>query len=50
MFSMMNSSFTSTSLFYTQLFGVSNHYQRPSHGVRALGGLCVYEGRGGLSC
>ena len=26
---------------------MSNHYQRPSYGVRALGGLCVYEGRGG---
>ena len=47
MFSMMTSSFTSTSLFYTQLVGVSNHYQRPSYGVRARGGLCVYEGRGG---
>ena len=47
MFSMMTSSFTSTSLFYTQLVGVSNHYQRPSYGVRAWCGLCVYEGRGG---
>ena len=50
MFSMMNSSCTSISLFYTQLAGVSNHYQRPSHGVRALSGLFVYEGRGGLGC
>ena len=50
MFSLMTPSFTPTSLFYTQLVGVSNHYQRPSYGVRALGGLCVYEGRGGLGC
>ena len=50
MFSMMTSSFTYTFLSYTQLVGVSNHYQRPSYGVRALGGLCVYEGRGGLGC
>ena len=50
MFSMMTSSFTSTSLFYTQLVEVSNHYQRPSYGVQAMGGLCVYEGRGGLGC
>ena len=28
MFSMMTSSFTSTSLFYTQLVGVSNHIIR----------------------
>ena len=47
MISMMTSSFTSTSLFYTQLVGVSNHYLRPSYGVRVLGGLCDYEGRGG---
>ena len=35
---------------FTQLVEVSNHYQRPSYGVRALGGLYVYEGRGGLGC
>ena len=48
MFSMMTSGLTSTSLLYTQLVGVSNHYPRPSYGVQAIGGLCVYEGRGGL--
>ena len=32
MFSMITSSFTSTSLFYTQLVGVSNHYA----GIRDL--------------
>ena len=30
-------SFTSTSLFYTQLVEVSNHYQRPSCGVGVRG-------------
>ena len=48
MFSMMTSSFTSTSLFYTQLVGVSNQYERPSYGLQARGGLYVYEGREGL--
>ena len=50
MFSVMTSSFTSTSLFYTQLVGVSNHYQRPSYELRVLGGIFVYEERGGLGC
>ena len=50
MFSVMSSSVTSTSLFHTQLVGVSNHYQRPSYELRALGGIFVYEERGGLGC